>query len=109
MTCFITSCATFVCFIRCRLNSLTPLQNDEEKIDKEPVPLPVLVTNAVTAIIAGSDTTSSSLSHALYFLIKHPASYERLRAEVDAMFPLEEGEPTDTAKLAQMDYLNAVM
>ena len=109
MTCSFTSCATLVCFAGYGLIALTLLQNDEEKIDKEPVPLPVLVTNAVTAIIAGSDTTSSSLSHALYFLIKHPAPYERLRAEVDAMFPLGEGEPTDTAKLAQMDYLNAVM
>ncbi|KAH9918659.1 cytochrome P450 [Fomitopsis serialis] len=83
--------------------------NDEEKIDNDPTPLPVLVTYAVTAIIAGSDTTAFSLSSALYLLIEHPACYQRLRSEVDATFTPGTGLPTDFAKLAQLEYLNAVV
>lgn len=69
----------------------------------------MLVSNAVTAIIAGSDTTAASIAHALYLLICHPSYYKRLQAELDGTFPADKGAPTDTAKLAQLEYLNAVM
>ncbi|KAH9829289.1 cytochrome P450 [Rhodofomes roseus] len=61
--------------------------NAEAKIDNDPPPLPVLVSNAVTAIVAGSDTTAVSLTHALYLLMGHPTCYKRLQAELDAVFP----------------------
>ncbi|KAH9029477.1 high nitrogen upregulated cytochrome P450 monooxygenase 2 [Lactarius pseudohatsudake] len=57
------------------------------------------------AIIAGSDTTSSVLTAALYYLLRNPVVYERLQAEVDSAFPSGE-EPLDVAKLSQMEWLN---
>ncbi|CCM05078.1 uncharacterized protein FIBRA_07285 [Fibroporia radiculosa] len=74
-----------------------------------PPPLSVTVSNSVTAIVAGSDTTASALSNALYYILSHPPCYARLQAEVNATFPIENGEPTDSAKLAQMEYLDAVI
>jgi len=58
-----------------------------------------------SAIIAGSDTTSSVLTAALYYLLSNPVLYEHLQAEVDAAFPSGE-EPLDVTKLGQMKWLN---
>ena len=60
------------------------------------------------AIIAGSDTTSSVLTAALYYLLRNPVAYERLQAEVDGAFPGGE-EPLDVTKLSQMEWLNGCM
>jgi len=68
-----------------------------------------LIADGVLAIVAGSDTTSTVFSCAFYFLLTHPAAYERLQAEIDAAFPLDEGDPFDTTKLAEMPFLNAVI
>ncbi|KAH9834038.1 cytochrome P450 [Rhodofomes roseus] len=74
--------------------------NDEENIDNGPAPLPVLVTAAVAAIIAGSETTAFALSGVLCAIIAHPSCYERLQSEVDAIFPANNGLPADFAELA---------
>ena len=60
------------------------------------------------AIIAGSDTTSSVLTAALYYLLHNPVAYERLQTEVDGAFPSGE-EPLDITKLSQMEWLNGCM
>ena len=61
--------------------------------------------SAGLAILAGSDTTSSTTSNILYFLISHPAAYKRLQAEVDGL-----GDKlTECSAQAQLPYLNAVM
>ena len=60
------------------------------------------------AIIAGSDTTSSVLTAALYYLLCNPVAYEHLQAEVDGAFPSGE-EPLDVTKLGQMEWLNGCM
>ena len=84
-------------------------QNDEAKLEKEHTPIPVVVMNAATAVVAGSDTTATTLSSIAYFLLSNPACFSRLRAEIDEAFPPGVKEPTDTTVLAQMPYLNAVM
>ena len=61
------------------------------------------------AIVAGSDTTSTTLSGIFFYLLTNPEYYARLREEVDAYFPPGEGEPFDGTRLAEMKYLNAVM
>ncbi|KAI0281341.1 high nitrogen upregulated cytochrome P450 monooxygenase 2 [Russula brevipes] len=58
------------------------------------------------AIVAGSDTTSSTLTALVYYLLLNPAAYERLQEEVDSAFPSGE-EPLDTVKLSHMEWLNA--
>ena len=95
--------------IRFHLECSSCPQNDEANIDNDPPPLPVLVSNAITAIIAGSDTTAASIAQALYLLMGHQSCYKRLQAELDDAFPLGRGMPTDSARLARLEYLNAVM
>lgn len=40
----------------------------------------------ITFLIAGHETTSSALSFAVYFLLKHPEVLARAQAEVDAVW-----------------------
>ncbi|KAI9446339.1 high nitrogen upregulated cytochrome P450 monooxygenase 2 [Lactarius indigo] len=77
----------------------------EETPDSERQSPAALAENGMLAIIAGSDTTSSVLTAALYYLLCNPLAYERLQAEVDGAFPSGE-EPLDGTKLSQMEWLN---
>ena len=61
------------------------------------------------AVVAGSDTTATTLGSIFYYILTHRDTYERLQAEVDTMFPPGEGDPLEPGKLAEMPYLNAVM
>lgn len=61
------------------------------------------------AVIAGADTTATALSSVFYYLLRDPSKFKRLRGEVDSFFPRDEGDPFDSARLASMPYLNAVM
>lgn len=61
-------------------------------------------------IIAGSDTTSNSLSAILYYLLKYPATMRKLQDEVSAFE--KRGELSDPATFKEsqhMPYLQAVM
>lgn len=68
-----------------------------------------VVVSGELAIVAGSDTTSTTLSGVFYYLLTNPACYARLRAELDEAFPPGEGEPFDGTRLAELKYLNAIM
>ena len=61
------------------------------------------------AIIAGGDTTATTLSHIFYFLLRHPTYLERLRREVDEVFPQGEDSTLDFTKQTTMPFLNACM
>jgi cytochrome P450 len=61
-------------------------------------------------MVAGSDTTSGALSNALFYLLTVPGPFKALRAELDAVadgaaFDID----MDSAVLASLPYLNAVM
>ncbi|KAH8987506.1 hypothetical protein EDB86DRAFT_2949843 [Lactarius hatsudake] len=74
-----------------------------EELPESERPSPIDVTkDGQLAIVAGSDTTSSVLTAALYYLICNPDAYERLQAEVDRAF-LSGEEPLVVTKLSQMD------
>ncbi|KAH8115860.1 high nitrogen upregulated cytochrome P450 monooxygenase 2 [Phellopilus nigrolimitatus] len=68
-----------------------------------------IVASGELAIVAGSDTTSTTLSGVFFFLLTNPEIYARLQREVDEAFPLGEGDPFDGSRLADMKYLNAVI
>ncbi|KAL5498826.1 hypothetical protein ACEPAH_2181 [Sanghuangporus vaninii] len=68
-----------------------------------------IVSDGALAIIAGSDTTSTTLSGLIYYLMSHPLDYRRLQNEIDSAFPPGEGDPFDTLKLSEMPFLNAVI
>ena len=84
-------------------------QIDEEHIEPVPPTEKEIISDGVIAIIAGSDTTSTTLSGLFYYLMSNPVEYKRLQNEIDAAFPPEEGDPFDATKLAEMPFLNAVM
>ncbi|KAJ9653589.1 hypothetical protein H2198_007253 [Neophaeococcomyces mojaviensis] len=58
----------------------------------------------VALVIGGSDTTSSTLATAIYYLLTHPDKFARLKGEIDS----HDG-PLDHSHLAKFDYLNAVI
>ncbi|KAH8993809.1 hypothetical protein EDB86DRAFT_2927651, partial [Lactarius hatsudake] len=72
---------------------------NSEELPESERPSPIDVTkDGQLAIVAGSDTTSSVLTAALYYLICNSDAYERLQAEVDRA-----EEPLVVTKLSQMD------
>ncbi|KDR79011.1 hypothetical protein GALMADRAFT_224262 [Galerina marginata CBS 339.88] len=78
---------------------------DEDGVAAQP-PSPVEVTSdGGLAIIAGSDTTSSAITHLFYSLMSSPTAYGRLRQEIDEL-----GDNLfDCTKQAHMPYLNAAI
>ncbi|KAI9445739.1 high nitrogen upregulated cytochrome P450 monooxygenase 2 [Lactarius psammicola] len=80
------------------------LSGEDMPDGERPSPAEV-VQDGMLAIIAGSDTSSSVLTAALYYLIRNPLAYEHLQAEVDGAFPSGE-EPLNVTKLGQMEWLN---
>lgn len=65
------------------------------------------------AIVAGSDTTATTLSGVFYYLLTEPnlRSYKKLQAEIDDAFPpgVDGGAAFDHGKLGELPYLNAVL
>ncbi|THH05653.1 hypothetical protein EW145_g4639 [Phellinidium pouzarii] len=82
---------------------------DEDHIEKTPPSTEVVISDGGLAIVAGSDTTATVLSGIFFFLLTNPSVHARLQQEIDAAFPLGEGEPFDATKLAEMSFLNAVI
>ncbi|KAJ7790423.1 cytochrome P450 [Mycena olivaceomarginata] len=82
---------------------------DDKRVDAEPYPFPLVVSNSVLAIVAGSDTSATVLANTFFLLLSHRESYERLKLELDEAFPRAVKEPTDPALLSSLPYLNAVI
>jgi len=69
----------------------------------------VIESNSLLAIVAGSDTTASVLSHIIYYLICNPEYQQRLRHELDESLAILAGEPIKSNLLATLPFLNAVI
>ncbi|KIK41727.1 hypothetical protein CY34DRAFT_24266 [Suillus luteus UH-Slu-Lm8-n1] len=67
-----------------------------------------VASDGVLAIVAGSDTTATTLSSLFLSLLRHPQAYYRLQAEVDRFFPPGE-DVYSTVHHPHMSYLNAVI
>lgn len=82
-----------------------------ESYEKEPVKTKqmteTLYGDCDTIVVAGSDTTASSLAALFYYLAKFPTHVKKLRVELDA---LPEGPSRyDTHQLKDLSHLNAVI
>ncbi|KAL5511175.1 hypothetical protein ACEPAH_4390 [Sanghuangporus vaninii] len=82
---------------------------NEEGLEDIEVPRDQGLNDILTAIGAGADTTSTVLAAIFFYLLSNQAVFMRLRKEVDFEFPVQEGDPLDTLKLARMPYLNAII
>lgn len=87
------------------------LQMDEDKIlsDKERMSPAEAVSDAIMAIVAGYDTTATVLTGILYYVIKNPHVYARLREELDEHFQKAGGDSLNSSRLGELPYLSAVM
>ncbi|KAI0265059.1 high nitrogen upregulated cytochrome P450 monooxygenase 2 [Gloeopeniophorella convolvens] len=68
--------------------------------------LPGILSNGFTAVLAGSDTTATTLTTLLYHLVQRPTAYKNLQEEIDREFPAGV-EPLDVGRLIKMPWLNA--
>ncbi|KLO10727.1 cytochrome P450 [Schizopora paradoxa] len=82
---------------------------NEDGVDKVPLTLPEVLSDAGIAVVAGSDTTSSTMTVLFYYLLSNPSAYKRLREEINSAFPIHDGHPFDASKLSSLPYLNAVI
>ncbi|GJE85092.1 cytochrome P450 [Phanerochaete sordida] len=82
--------------------------SNEDGGEKEDPPKAIVISDSGVAIIAGSDTTSITLTNLVYCIIAHPQVYERLQAEIDKFCPTEQ-DAFDPKHLGEMRYLGAVI
>jgi cytochrome P450 len=84
-------------------------QTDEDGEDGRPqFSPPTLAMEAGLALIAGSETVSSTLLNAIFYLVASPMAMQKLRAELDAAAGLGAAE-IEPVVLAQLPYLQAVL
>lgn len=83
-------------------------QNNEDGQESKQPSLTEVISGGGLAIIAGSDTTATSLSVLFWLLLSNRSTYDKLQAEVDQYFPPGENA-LDIAQHPRMPYLNAVM
>ncbi|KAI0050676.1 high nitrogen upregulated cytochrome P450 monooxygenase 2 [Auriscalpium vulgare] len=81
------------------------LNDEEHDADRRPS-FEELSSDAMLAIIAGSDTSATVLTALFWNLVRRPAAYKALQDEIDREFPGGE-EPMDAVKLSRMEWLNA--
>ncbi|KAG6330511.1 hypothetical protein ID866_8578 [Astraeus odoratus] len=81
---------------------------DEAGIERQPPTFNEVASDGVLAIVAGSDTTATTLSCLFYLLMANPTAYRQLQAEVDRYYPPGEDACT-TAHHGEMKYLTAVI
>ncbi|KAH9938835.1 high nitrogen upregulated cytochrome P450 monooxygenase 2 [Epithele typhae] len=84
------------------------LQNNEDLQHKPAPPTRQLVDDGILAVVAGSDTTSSSLTSLFFLILTHPDVYARLQEEVDKYYPKGE-DVFDPKAHRDMHYLQAVI
>ncbi|GAA5918088.1 hypothetical protein JCM6882_004987 [Rhodosporidiobolus microsporus] len=68
-----------------RKDILSHLQNGKDA-DGQPMGVPELTAEALTQLIAGSDTTSNSSCAIMYYIISNPSAHKKLQQELDSTF-----------------------
>jgi cytochrome P450 len=69
-----------------------------------------LAMESMLAIGAGSDTTSTALSNAVFYVLTVPGVFDQLRDELDTVAGNASFDvPFETSQLTDLPFLNAVM
>ena len=68
-----------------------------------------LVATAMIFMIAGYDTTATTLSFASYVLSKHPVEQQKLQEEIDQAFSESNDEFPDYSTIQSLPYLDMVV
>ena len=68
----------------------------------------VIVATAVVLLVAGYDTTGTTMAYACYQLAKNPEVQERLREEIEDIYGGDLSEDITYADLHDMTYLDQV-
>ncbi|EIN11989.1 cytochrome P450, partial [Punctularia strigosozonata HHB-11173 SS5] len=89
-----------------RYNMIAHLYDSTDPVTGTSMSEEMLVSMCVTYIIAGTDTTGTTLSWLMWALASHPHVYDTLRAELIAAFP-DPGAFPDLASLRKLLYLTA--
>ncbi|KAI9772122.1 MAG: hypothetical protein M1840_001411 [Geoglossum simile] len=99
---------SFAQMIRDRPDIFSHLIDDDARKTRDPViNKGMLIRDSQLLIIAGSDTTSSTLTNAFYRLAKHPNILRMLRKEIDPLFA--SGEDFSYELIADLPYLEGVI
>jgi cytochrome P450/NADPH-cytochrome P450 reductase len=80
-------------------------------VDKDGARLPDrdIVSQCITFLIAGHETTSGLLSFAIHYLSRHPEIAERARAEVDEVLGTDPTVPPSDAQLGRLTYIAQIL
>lgn len=89
-----------------RLDLLSALMEATDKENNAPMPDRMIVDEAMTLVVAGHETTASSLNWTWFLLARHPECLQKLFVEVDAN-PLD--HPPTFAELESYPYTHAVI
>jgi cytochrome P450 family 3 subfamily A len=85
-------------------NTKEQMGNKEDQIDED-----TLVASAIMILIAGHDTTASTLAYLSYALAKHPEQQKKLQEEVDRAFDNCGGNFPDYSTIQSLPFLDAVI
>jgi benzoate 4-monooxygenase len=91
-----------------RKDLLSRLQEGRDE-KGEPLGFEELTAEALTQLIAGSDTTSNSSCALLYHVVKTPGVLEKLQKELDAAIPDDNTLVADYETIRNLPYLEAVI
>jgi len=91
-----------------RVDLLSKLQNGKDDEGK-PMGRPELTAEALTQLIAGSDTTSNSSCAITYYLALYPAAQKKLQKELDEALGHEDDPIASSEVVKRLPYLGAVI
>ncbi|KAJ7311575.1 high nitrogen upregulated cytochrome P450 monooxygenase 2 [Mycena albidolilacea] len=79
---------------------------DEAGLEKEKPTLETSAADGIIAVIAASDTTASTLSSLVWFLLSYPEYYRRVQQELDSVI-VDGDDPFDANKHQELHFLSA--
>lgn len=85
---------------------LNTLLNGRDPVTGEGMSDELIISNIITFLVAGHETTSGLLSFTFYYLLQHPHVLEQARNEVDEVVGVG---PITVQHLAKLPYIHAVM